>query len=87
MEVEGYRDFAATALPQREQEKLRAALQRDLLAAMVQAVRKNPPQVDLSNIELVLRPGTTAANFNVAADCGTCGTCGTSGGCGTCGTS
>ena len=87
MEINGYRDFVASDLPKKEQERLRLALQRDLMEAMVRAVREKPPEVDLSQIELVLRPGENLASFNVAADCGTCGTCGTGGGCGTCGTS
>jgi hypothetical protein len=87
MEFDGYRDFAASQLPRKEQEKLRLALQHDLVDAMVRAVQKNPPEVDLSKIDLVLRPGVSAADLSVAGDCGTCGTCGTGGGCGTCGTS
>jgi hypothetical protein len=87
MEINGYSDFAASDLPKTEQDRLRLALQRDLVEAMVRAVKEKPPDVDLSQIELILRPGEDLASFNVAADCGTCGTCGTGGGCGTCGTS
>jgi hypothetical protein len=87
MEIDGFRDFTASDLPQTEQQRLRLALQSDLVDALVRAVKEKPPEVDLSQIELVLRPGETPASFSVAADCGTCGTCGTGGGCGTCGTS
>jgi hypothetical protein len=87
MKIEGFTDFRASELPKTEQDRLRKVLQHDLVEAMVRAIKQNPPQVDLSQIELVLRPGVSADNFDVAADCGTCGTCGTGGGCGTCGTS
>jgi hypothetical protein len=87
MKTEGFTDFKASKLPKAEQGRLRRALQHDLVEAMVRAIQQNPPDVDLSDIELVLRPGVNLENFDVAADCGTCGTCGTGGGCGTCGTS
>jgi len=87
MNIEGFRDFKASELPRTEQARLRRELQHDLVEAMVRTIKRNPPQVDLSEIELVLRPGVSLESFDVAADCGTCGTCGTGGGCGTCGTS
>jgi len=87
MNIEGFTDFRASKLPKSEQDRLRKVLQHDLVEAMVRAIKQDPPQVDLSQIELVLSPGVNAENFDVAADCGTCGTCGTGGGCGTCGTS
>jgi len=87
MNIDGFEDFKASQLPKAKQEQLRKALQHDLVEAMVREIKRNPPQVDLSEIELIVPPGVTAESFDVAADCGTCGTCGTGGGCGTCGTS
>jgi len=85
-EVDGYTKFRASALPAEQQERLRKVLKHELVSAMIQAVRANPPEVDLAGVELVLRPGQTVGDWSPVADCGTCGTCGTSGGCGTCGT-
>jgi hypothetical protein len=42
---------------------------------MMRQIRTNPPNVDLAQIDVILRPGETVDLFSAAADCGTCGTC------------
>jgi hypothetical protein len=87
MEGESYRKIQATALPRAEQERLRRALRHDLTEMLIKSVRDNPPDIDLADIELVLRPGQQIDDWNVVADCGTSGICLTCITCGTCGTS
>ena len=87
MEVEGYQKILASELPRETQGKLRQTLRQELTEAMVESILKVPPTVDLSQVELVLRPGQQIEEWDAVKDCATCGTCGTSdGGCGTCGT-
>jgi hypothetical protein len=76
-EVEGYRTFRASELPERERERLRQTLRHDLTAAMVRQVAEHPPDLVLSEIELVLRPAELISKFNAAAaeECVTCITC------------
>ena len=87
MEKIGYKILKANSLPDKQQKRLRNVLREELTEAMIAAVVDNPPEIDLSSVELVLRPNQELSNWSVAEDCGTCGTCATSGGgCGTCGT-
>lgn len=86
MKYEGYQTFRANELSLVEQERLRRLLQRELVEAMIRAVRDKPPTINLVEVELILRPNQDSNDWSTVADCGTCGTCGTSGGCGTCGT-
>ena len=76
-ETEGYRKVLASELSRSEQERLRAALREELAEALITSIKADPPDVNLAEIELVLRPGREIDDWNVAADCGTCGTCGT----------
>lgn len=87
MNIEGFRTIKATELQDLQRERLRRTLQAELTEAMIKAVKENPPMIDLSEIDLILKPGQIIDDWDVTADCGTCGTCGTHGGCGTCGTS
>jgi hypothetical protein len=73
-ELDGYRKLRATDLDEQQQAALRRALQHDLAAAMVRAVRESPPEIDLADVEVVLT-SVGGGGWQVAADCGTCGTC------------
>lgn len=83
-EIQGYKKFRATELPWEEQEQMRKAFQHDLTNELIRFIKANPPDVDLAEIELVLRPGQEIDDWHDVADCITCLTCVT---CGTCGTS
>jgi hypothetical protein len=83
---QGYRKVVATSLPREEQARLRSLLRQELTEALVKTIRAEPPEVDLSQVELVLRPGQEVADWDVVAECSTCSTCGTCGTCSTCGT-
>lgn len=83
---QGYRKLAATELPREEQARLRNLLRQELTEALVKTIRAEPPDVDLAQVELVLRPGQELAGWDVVANCGTCSTCSTCGTCGTCST-
>jgi 5'-deoxynucleotidase YfbR-like HD superfamily hydrolase len=80
---EGYRKIQASELPRQEQERLRRALQHDLAEALIKEIKTVPPEIDLSEVELVLKPEQDIADWDAVADCITCLTCVT---CGTCGT-
>jgi len=84
MEFEGYRVFKANELPQSEQKRLRQTLRHELTEFLVRAIKSSPPEIDLAEIELILRPGQEISDWNEAADCITCITCIT---CDTCSTS
>ena len=86
MECEGYRKIRASELPRVEQERLRRLLRLELAEAMIKSLQADPPHIDLTEVEVVLRPEQEVAGWNVMADCGTCVTCVTCGTCGTCGT-
>ena len=77
MANDGYRKMKASDLPPIEQERLRRALQHDLMEAMIRAIRDDPPQVDLGKVEVVLKPHEAVGDFtrHAAADCVTCVTC------------
>jgi hypothetical protein len=83
---QGYMRVRATELPESEQARLRNVLRQELAEALVKAVRAEPPEVDLAQVDLVLRPGQALSEWDVVANCGTCSTCGTCGTCSTCGT-
>jgi len=82
-----YQKFTANKLPVAQQSQLRSALQEKLVDDLIKAIKDNPPEVHLEEIELVLRPGMQIAGWDTAADCGTCGTCATCATCATCVTS
>jgi hypothetical protein len=82
----GYRKARASELPAAEQERLRNVLRQELAEQMVRAVRADPPEVDLSQIDIVLRPGQEVGDWDAVAECSTCSTCGTCSTCSTCGT-
>jgi hypothetical protein len=86
-ELEGYRKIRATDLPLETQTRLRNLLRHELTVAMMRSVMDRPPELDLAEIEMVLRPGQLLRDFDVAAECSTCGTCGTCVTCVTCVTS
>ena len=86
MEDGGYRKISALELPPEKQAQLRNILRHELTEALLQSIRENPPNIDLAEVQLVLRPEQQFADWSVVADCGTCGTCSTCGTCGTCGT-
>jgi hypothetical protein len=73
---EAYQKILANQIAETKQRQLRAALRHDLTIALIDAVRRNPPRIDLSEIELVLKPGKTFGD--TTADCVTCVTCITS---------
>jgi hypothetical protein len=84
--AEGYRKVKASELPAAEQERLRAVLRQELTEALIRAVRAEPADVDLAQVEVMLRPGQGLAQWNAVADCNTCSTCGTCATCSTCAT-
>ncbi len=71
----GFRKFTADQLPAEERERLRNVLQHDLTAALIQSIKANPPDVNLADIDLILRPNQEIADWSIAADCWTCLTC------------
>lgn len=83
---EGARRLKATDLSAQKKAQLRASLQHDLTEAMIRAVKANPPEVDLSGVEIVLGAGKSLDDFDVVKDCNTCGTCQTCTTCETCAT-
>jgi hypothetical protein len=85
-EREGFRKARASELPASEQERLRNVLRQELAESMVRAVRADPPEIDLTQIDIVLRPGQEVGDWDAVAECSTCSTCGTCSTCSTCGT-
>jgi hypothetical protein len=79
-----FKKVRATELPKREQERLRNVLREELTEALIKTLRSEPPEVDLGQIDVVLRPGQQLGDWDVVADCSTCSTCSTCGTCGTC---
>jgi hypothetical protein len=80
-ESSGFRKMRADELTPKKKDELRKSLQVDLTQALIRSIKSEPPELDLSTIKLILKPGQKIADWTVAADCGTCGTCKT---CGTC---
>jgi hypothetical protein len=85
-EVKGYRKIRASELPAAEQDRLRKALRQELTDALIKAIRSEPADVDLTKIEVMLRPGQGVGHWHAVADCSTCSTCGTCATCSTCST-
>ena len=73
-ESDGYRKIRASTLTQIQQDSLRSALQHDLVEELIRAVRENPPEIDLSKVEVVLA-GQSVPFGSESGNCGTCGTC------------
>lgn len=85
-EVEGYRKIRARDLSPAKQKELRKLLQQDLAAALIRAIKVDPPNLDMDAIRLILKPGQPVAKWDVVSDCGTCATCNTCNTCSTCST-
>lgn len=85
-EVEGYRKIRARDLSPAKQEELRKLLQQDLAAALIRAIKVDPPNLDMDAIRLILKPGQSVSKWDVVSDCGTCATCNTCNTCSTCST-
>ena len=83
VDVAGYKRFRASELRREEQERLNSVIQYDLVEALISQISTEPVDIDLAEIELVLRPGQDITDWTVEKDCGTCATCHT---CATCGT-
>jgi len=85
-DVLGFRKIRASDLSPSKQAELRKVLQRDLTAALIRAIKVDPPEFDMDSIRLILRPGQRVSTWNVVSDCGTCTTCNTCNTCSTCST-
>ena len=85
-EGEGYRKIRARDLSPAKQEELRKLLQQDLAAALIRAIKVDPPNLDMDAIRLILKPGQSVAKWDLVSDCGTCATCSTCNTCSTCST-
>jgi hypothetical protein len=79
-----FKKFAAKELPPAEAEKLRNILRHDLTEAMIRSIKANPPEIDLSEVEVVLGPDKKLDEFDAVKDCLTCVTCVTCDTCATC---
>ncbi len=75
MEYEGYRKIRAVDLTRPQQERLRRVLQRELTEALIRSIRASPPEIDIAEVQLVLRPGQGVGDGGTVADCVTCITC------------
>jgi hypothetical protein len=87
MEDKGYKKVKASELTESDRRQLHDALRHDLTEQLISSIKANPPDVNLAQIDVVLRPGQELAGWSLVADCGTCSTCSTCSTCGTCGTS
>lgn len=67
--------ISATKLPSAQQQQLREMLQLDLTRALINWVKANPPEVDLTKVEVIVPAGKEMAQLEVASECGTCATC------------
>jgi hypothetical protein len=82
-----YQKVQATNLSREQQEQLRNVLRHELTETLIRTIKANPPDVNLEDIEIVLRPGQHIDDWNVLQNCETCSTCGTGGGIAICATS
>jgi hypothetical protein len=85
-EFVGFHKIRARDLSPGKQEELRKALQRELMEALIRAIKVDPPDLDMDSIKLILKPGQRVSKWSVVSDCGTCATCDTCNTCNTCST-
>jgi len=76
----------ASSLPEAKQEEIRNAYRHEMTEALVKYVRAHPPDVDIDDVRIVMKPNQALEDWDIA-QCSTCGTCNTCDTCGTCATS